>query len=249
MARSGLVSVDHAWQSVSLEERLELISRAHANGIVAMVCCVLLMGGIAYGFDEIWILAAGVAGSLFVFPLFSSYSWRREKPALILAYLAVRTVARRYAYGYDMPDIDIIFIYRARMKEVFSSKEEELFARQRERLDYDSVTTEHKDVWVVLLRGGIVILSEKDGGARLEFLTFINHDTVIRKPTNAEGIQDEKALVIEGVLNSKGRAVVLTSRYAGAHYVFERRLGALIVEQKMNHQTLEKLRTAGSASE
>lgn len=241
----GIVSVDNAWQSVSLEERLELISRAHATGVLASVTCVLLLGSIAYGFDKIWILAAGAAGALFVFPLFSSYSWRREKPALILAYLACRAVARRYAYGYSMPDIDIVFIYRAQMKEVFRSKEEEMLFRQRQKTDLDTGIVDFKDVWIVLFRGGLVVMSEKTGGAKLEFLTYLTHETVVREPTAKEEPPDDRAMIIEGVGAAKGRMVMVTSRYPAAHYVFEKRLDALLEEHKLSRESLEKLRSTG----
>lgn len=243
-ATSGLISIDNAWQSVSLEERLELISRAHATGVVASISSMLLIGCVAYGFDKIWLLAVGAASSIFVFPLFTSYSWRREKPALILAYLAVRAVSRRYAYAYNIPDIDIVFIYRTKMKEIFSDVEEEALHKQQERVDFDTNLEDRKDVWVVLMRGGIVILSEKLGGARLEFSTAITGETVIAKPPANETGWSDRAIRIEGVLASKGRAVILDSKYPAAQYVFEKKLQILIEEQKAAIESLEKLRTS-----
>lgn len=239
---TGLISVDRAWQAVSLEERIELISRAHATGLLASMTSMLLIGAIAYGFDKIWLLAAGVASSMFVFPLFSSYSWRREKPALILAYLAVRAISRRYAYGYAIPDIDIVFIYRSTIRELYRDAEEEMLHKQRDAIDLEFPGRRQKDVWVVLMRGGIVIMSERLGGAHLEFLTQINHEIVVRKPTEKES-SNRRALVIEGVLASKGRTIVLEGKYPAAEYVFEKKLFALVDEWKNAKDTLEKLRS------
>lgn len=109
--RSRSLASDEIWQSVSLEERLDLISRSHASGILSSILTLFVVGSIAYGLDKIWLLAVAVGCAFFTFPLFSSHTWRTGKPSLILAYLAVRTVARRYAYAFDLPNIDIILIY------------------------------------------------------------------------------------------------------------------------------------------
>ena len=239
---SGLISIDHAWQSVSLEERLELVSRSQATGVLAALAAVILIGCIAYGFDQIWLLGGGAATSIFIYPLFSSYTWRREKPALILAYLAVRAVARRYAYGYNIGDLDIILIYRGRMRELFRSKEEEAEYRQQQNVDIDVPLQDYKDVWIVLMRGGVVILSERPGGAKLEFITYITHESVLRKPKQEENAIDDRSIVIEGALSSKGRSVILTTRFPAAQYVFEKRFLALVEENKITQQSLEKLR-------
>src|SRR5262249_49173962 len=151
-----------------------------ATGIIASVASLLLIGSIAYGFDQIWLLAGGAASSIFIFPLFSSYAWRRGKPALILAYLAVRAVGRRYAYGYSVDDLDIIIIYRGVMKEVFQDREQEEQAKRTQGSEFEGRVGELRDVWIMLLRGAVVLLSEKPGGAKLEFLTHIAADTVVR---------------------------------------------------------------------
>lgn len=230
--RNVALSIDDAWNAVALEERLELLSRSHADGILAGVACFALLGSIAYGFDEIYILAGGFIAAFFIVPLFMSYSWRRGKPALILAYLAVRTVARRYAYGYNMTDLDIILIYRGTMKEIYQNREEEEMIRQRQSVDFDSAGDgETKSVWICLLRGAIVLLSERDGGAKLEFIAPITNELEMRKPRPDES-DAENALLIEGLNMSKGRTIILESRSLGAQYVFEKQLGRLIAEFK-----------------
>lgn len=242
-----MVSIDNAWQSVALEERLELISRSQATGVLASVAAMSLMGSIAYGFDQIWLLAAGFSSCIFVFPLFSSYCWRREKPGLILAYLAVRAVARRYAYGYNIPDLDIVLIYRGLMKEIFINREDEELAKQREYVELDRAPSEYKNVWIVLMRGGVVILSEKLGGAKLEFLTPITHESTLEQPSANEELPYERALQLDGMHGAKGRTVIITTKYPGAQYVFEKRFLALVEEQKAAEETRERLRTKTNA--
>jgi hypothetical protein len=245
---NSVISIDQAWQSVSLEERLELISRAQASGLMATMATMFLIGCMAYGFDKIWLLVVGVAASSFVYPLFSSFSWRTEKPALILAYLAVRTVARRYAFAYNVPDLDIVFIYRAEIRELFRDKAAEELARQELDVEIDTPVEAYKTVWVVLMRGGVVFLWERPGGAKMEFLTHLTNESVLRKPTNNENPPDERALVLEGVAAIKGRALMITSRYPAAHYVFEKKVLALIEEQRALQETQERLRTQNQAA-
>ncbi|MFN8388663.1 MAG: hypothetical protein U0136_00060 [Bdellovibrionota bacterium] len=231
-ARSSVaLSVDHAWNAVALEERLELLSRAHAHGILAGVASILLLGTIAYGFDEIYILAGGFLAAFFMVPMFMSYSWRRGKPAMILAYLAVRTVARRYAYGYNLSDLDIVLIYRGTMTEIYHDREEEELIRQRQQVDFTSTVESEKAVWICLLRGAVVILSEREGGAKLEFLSPITNEVVVRRRRPDEDVSDA-AMVIEGAAGAKGKIIALDSRSTGAQYVFERQLGRLIAEYK-----------------
>ncbi|MCB0324886.1 MAG: hypothetical protein KDD69_14990 [Bdellovibrionales bacterium] len=239
-AQPLLTAVDHAWQSVALEERLELISRAQATGVMACVAAVVFMGCVGYGFDQIWILFGGFASCIFFFPLFSAYTWRRGKPSLILAYLAVKAMARRYAYSFNVYDLDIILIYRGRCKEVYRTKEEEEWAKQNAP-DNDVRPTEPRDIWICLMRGGVVILREKLGGAKLEFLSHITNETVMRDP-EAERKAPEGAVIIEGVGQSKTRSLMVWSRYRAAHYVFVRQVQALIEERVQFAETQERLR-------
>ena len=73
---TGTLNINNAWNAVALEERLELISKAQAQGTVAAVASFFLMGAIAYGFDQIWLLAAGAISAFLAFPLFANHRWR-----------------------------------------------------------------------------------------------------------------------------------------------------------------------------
>ena len=157
MAQS--LSVKDAWNAVALEERLELLARARGDGIVAGLVVALLIGAVAYGFDQVWLLAGSVAGAMLAMPIFASYSWRKNKPAVILSYLAVRAVARRYAYGYKVGDFSVIVIFRGTMRTIFASEADEALMRQRESVDFDTDTNPEKKVWICLIRGAIVCLS------------------------------------------------------------------------------------------
>lgn len=241
MARHATLSVDEAWNAVALEERLELVARAKGEGISAAVVFLLLIGSVAYGFDKIWLLAAGAGFSIFVMQSFSSHAWRRTKPQLILSYLAVRSMARRYAYGYKIEPLDIILIFRGHFQEHFRNQEEAELSKQKQQVDFGSTVEEQKDVWVCLLRGGVVMLSERTGGARLEFISAIGADTSIRRSTPEESTS-ENALTITASGGAKGRMAILTSDYPGALYVFERAFSRLVQEAADIAARVEKLR-------
>ncbi len=225
-------SIDDAWNTVALEERLDLLSRAHAHGIMAGLASFFLLGSIAYGFDQIYILLGGFLAAFFLVPMFTSYSWRRGKPALILAYLAARTVSRRYAYGHNLSDLDIVLIYRGVMREIFANREDEELTRQRQSVDFDSAgADDDKPVWICLLRGAVVILSERTGGAKLEFIAPVTNELGIDKADRNEGFSDN-AIMLEGVQMSKGRKIILDSPSSGAQYVFGRQLQRLVGEYR-----------------
>lgn len=244
MASEGtsVASIELAWQAVSLEERLELISKSQASGIIASIACIMTMGAIGYGLDQIYFLVAGFASCTFIFPLFSSYCWRRGKPALILAYLAVRAVGRRYAYAFNVPDIDIVLIYRGVMKQHFRDEEEEEYARQTLTVGVDTSIGAPKDVWIMLMRGGLLLLSEEPGGAKLEFLSHISHESIVAPSDDPD--MPEGTLQIRGVGSSKGQEILLGSRYPGAHFVFTKQLEYIVQEHLAWQESQERLRQA-----
>lgn len=244
--RSRTLASDEIWQSVSLEERLDLISRSHASGILSSVLTLFVVGSIAYGLNKIWLLPVALGCAFFTFPLFSSHTWRTGKPSLILAYLAVRTVARRYAYAFDLPNIDIILIYRGAMKEILGSTEDE-YTKKKNSADFNSHEDEYTPVWIVLMRSGVILLSERIGGAKLEFLSVIMHDTKIAD-YNQNLNYREVGSIIEGSAASKGRTVILKSHYKGAHYVFTKRFEQLVYEAQKTQETIENLRKKDMAA-
>lgn len=234
---SGTLNINNAWNAVALEERLELISKAQAQGTVAAIASFFLMGSVAYGFDQIWLLTAGAITAFLAFPFFANHRWRHGKPELILSYLAVRTVARRYAFGYRIPELDIILIFRGQLKQVFRTKEEEELYRQQQDVDFSTSRADIKDVWICLLRGGVVILSEKTGGAKLEFITNISSRVICRKPTANEDISPD-SVVVSYEQSGLHRTVAVTSKYPAALYVFEKQLSRLIEHAREKNRQL-----------
>lgn len=235
--KTAALSVERAWNTVALEERLELIARSNALGISAAFGFISLVGSIAYGFDAIWMLWASIIGGLIVSPLFASYEWRRGKPDLILKYLAARSVARRYGYGSSIPELDIVIIFRGMMREVFQSEEEESLRFQSVDIDFEQSINGDKEVWICLMQGGVVVISERSGGAKLEFSSVIAQELTCKRAAPGPDVPD-RALEITGTGFSKGKCVLLWSASIGALYVFEKKLQALVYEGVQARQRL-----------
>ena len=241
---SPTLSIENAWNSVALEERLELIARSHAVGLASGLGALVMLASVAYGFDEPLAFFGSLAISVALMPIFSSRYWRKHKPTTILQYLAVRSVARRYALGFNIRELDIVLIFRGRMKEIFESAEERELILQNRQHDYDQMPDEDTRVWVSLFRGGVVILSEYNGGAKLESVTVLNEETLCRPAKPEEG-GSKHATVIRGAGDGRSRLLLIDSKYVGALYVFKQRLTKLHKEYVEFKKQVEKLRAEG----
>lgn len=238
---ANTLNVYDAWNAVALEERLELISKAKAQGIIFATAVAFLIGAAAYGYDSVYLMFFGMAVALIAFPMSTGRIWRRCKSELILTYLAVRSVARRYGYAYKVPYLDIVLIFRGEYELLYSSDEEKALSEQYREVDFDASTKGKKEVWVCLLRGAVILLSERLGGAKLEFINNIGSSTNCRKPT-ADESKDGRALVISSGGPHQTKNVLISSKYPGALYVFEKRLGQLIHEAIAAKEHFEKKR-------
>ena len=237
-ASNESLNIERAWQAVALEERLEMISSAQAHGILAAALVSLLIGAVAYGFDNIWLLLGSLVGALTIMPLYTSYEWRKSKPELILKYLAVRSVARRYAFGAAISNFDVILIFRGVFREVYNSEEQERLAKQQQDTDLEGSSQEdEKEVWICLMRGGLVVLSECRGGAKLEFVTPTAADVVCRR-SSAEDQAPDNWVLVQGTGISKGRTAAISSRFPAALYVFEKQLSRITEELDKSRKKL-----------
>ncbi len=221
--------VEEAWNGVSVEERFELVARAKAHAFIVALAASFLFGAIAYGFDNIWLLCIALVVGSISMSISGGKFWRRHKSELILTYLAVRSVSRRYAYAYKIPAIDIILIFRGQIERLYSSEEEKVLARERENVGFDTISKQTNPVWICLLRGAVLVLSERPGGAKLEYIAPINPNLNIRRQNEKEGTTTPTAgIIISGVNNQID--ILVTSPYKGALYVFEKRLARLIYD-------------------
>lgn len=245
MGSTQTISEAEAWNAVSLEERLELLSFCHAEGFKAAIIYCLYMGAVTYGFDLIWLFYIGLASALLVGPVYSARKWRREKPLIIMHYLAARTACRRYAFSIGFSHLVPQLIFRAVLHEEFSSKDEEetrVKLRNKE-LGLDLTSVEPIPVWICLLRGGLVVISEQRGGAKLELHSLINADASCSFIENKQS-PEEKLLSFRPAGVHKNRRVSFSSRFPGALYVLERQIARAIYEDNQNRAKDERIRQA-----
>jgi len=229
MARSAALSEENAWNSVALEERLELVSKCQADGLIAALGFTFMMGAVAYGFDKIYLLLGSVFGALIIMPMFSSYSWRKGKPALILNYLAARSMARRYGYTSNISELDVVLIFKGETSQEFLNEAEQLDHLIGKHEDIDEGQQPKVPVWVCLLRGGVVLLAESQGGAKLLYSSPIGTEMVCATVRDEEGNPTGEISIV-GIAHAKGKKVTISSRFPAAFYVFERQLQRLIFE-------------------
>lgn len=235
MARSSAINLKNAWNTVALEERLELLNSSKAHGIIAASASFFFIGAVAYGFDKVWLLIAASCSAFIVMPLFTNHSWRQGKSKLILSYLAARSIARRHAHNQRLDNLEILLIFRGKVHPQYDSEEEAILARQASDVEIEGSLAPSKDVWICLFKGGIVALSERRGGARLEFLCGVSPNLSVKKGAVKE-LSPSALLVTTG----DGKRIAFSSPYSGALLVFEKQLTKLISEAAQMRALLEQ---------
>lgn len=211
--KNNQMTQETAWNLVAVEERIDLVSRVQTDGLIIGFFSFIAIASIAYGLDQIKLFYSAIVFAVFITPVSINYKWKRERPALILAYLAVRALARRYSFAFRI-DSDLHLIYRGQMQELDNPKSD------------PEVT---KDVWVCLFNGGLIVLQERIGGAKLAYVTTITNATVCRKTTPEES-SSSTALMIIGSDMSKDKRVIIDSISLGAQYVLEKKFNQFISE-------------------
>jgi hypothetical protein len=211
------MNVENIWGAISGEEKDELLVRAQANGILASFVFIVLTTSATLGFNQPWISCVGIFCSVIIMPLFANRTWRVQKPTKILQYLAVRSVARRYAYGFGLRRIDIVMMMRGYIQEVGVQAGQELDIGQ---MSVDELTknrlSRKREVWICLMQGGIVVVSEKIGGAKLEFISNFDkglNSHYLPPDGDSPDAYSGNAIILSSNIRSRQKLVVLTSDY------------------------------------
>lgn len=185
------------------------------------------------GASPFWCLIFGILAAISASPIFAHRFWRRYKPLTILKYLAARSVSRRYAYGFEIRDLEMVFLYRGLYREKFETEEDEAKERERRAMHGEDLDLNNPiPVWVSLFRGGLVLMSEHDGGAKLEFIAKVTPELVLRPANENESLQ-KHAVYIEGHGDGRPRSIIIECKYQSSLYVFKQRLLALVEECKI----------------
>lgn len=215
------------WRKIPPEEKLLLMAKAQSKGLSASSILLGAVGSISLGLRVPWLFWSTFIAVPFVFQLASAKAWRSLKPRTMLEYLAARSAARRYAYSANGKDLTVSLMMKGTLHQDFTADEaeEEIEARIEHR---DNV-----EVWIALFPDTLVLMSERAGGAKLEFAQPLFGD---RFEVTAEGFDDttqERRLILS-VETKKGdkHRWFLTSPFPAALLVLERRVRTFIVEQK-----------------
>jgi len=212
------------WRKIPPEEKLELMARAQSRGLGAAVVLLTITGTVAAGLRLPWIFWGAFMGVPFIFQFASAKAWRDMKPRAMLEYLAARSAARRYAYGCQCKDLTVVLMFRGVLQRQFD--EEEIQSALEARVE----SKDYIDVWVALFPDTVVMMSERSGGAKLEFAQSLGERLAI-KAVDFDNQNDSKQLEFT-VENKRGdkHSWVLTSSYPAALYVFERKAQAFTAE-------------------
>lgn len=224
------LSIDNAWQGVALEERIELISRVRAQGTVMTLLFVVYAASVAYGFDRINLLWLSVALALIMMPLSANRHWGKEKAALLLQYLAARSVARRYAAGLKMGDITPVLFIRGRLHDINEDGTVNTTIEGSEPLN-----------WFCLLRSTLIVLTEARGGAKLSYALVINSETKAQLHREDDP-RKSGILHITSVLRGSATDIAVSSPYPAALLALQMKMQQLSSERKKSSAIEERLR-------
>jgi len=213
------------WKQIPLEEKLEMMARAHSKGVAAATFSTISAATCAVALQIPWLFWAGLLLAPMVFQFTSGKAWRSIKPITMLQYLAARSAARRHAFTANAGKLGLSLMFKGYLQEIESQSETE------EGLQEIIENTQQTEVWIALFEDAFVIMSERAGGAEAEVAHLIDEKVIMEAhSTSGDEYASDKEVFLE-VPKSKGEASEniryrLTSRYPAALLVFEKRLEA-----------------------
>lgn len=211
------------WRMIPPEEKLSVMAAAHARGVLTAGITIVVAATVAIAFQVDWIFFGALILSPFIFQFASSKAWRGFRPRMMLEYLAARAAARRYAFAARAKELELQLLFRGTMEQVFDREQE------MEKLEATIAHNKETEVWIALFRDAVILMSEKPGGAKLEFGSLIN-DKLAIEGINPDGAEGEYTINREVMLTAQARGekvrkkIKVTSDYPAALVVFERKL-------------------------
>ncbi|MBN8548726.1 MAG: hypothetical protein J0M12_05385 [Deltaproteobacteria bacterium] len=209
------------WRTIPPEEKLELMSQAHAKGIMAASCAILVGGTLAVGLHMPWMLWGSLITAPFVFQFTAGKAWRGLRPRLVLEYLAARAAARRYAFSNKGKDLTVNMIFRGKLTRQFSEE------KVQEALEAAIENTKDAAVWIALFGDSVVMMSEDVGGARCQLAQVLNDKIDVEStpgPSGKDYANDKEVFITVRNKKMEEARYKLTSRHAAALIVFEKKI-------------------------
>lgn len=220
------------WKQIPPEEKLQMMASAHASGTFAALGYILVLATLSVGFRQPWVFWFALLSAPMIFQFNAGRAWRSHRPRAMLEYLAARTAARRYAFVVKGDDLTIRLMFRGELEHLFESD------NLLDELNADIDNKKHRDVWIALFGDSVVMMSERVGGAELQFGCVLDDKlTVLAENTDGRDYSNEKSLILEHTDKAFGtRRVRIRSEYPAALVVFEKRI------VQLQHLHIEELK-------
>lgn len=225
---------DEAWRQIPVEEKLEIMAKAHAKGLYSAALLVVVGATCAAALQQVWLLWTSLLGAPLAFQFSSGKAWRDMKPALMLRYLAARSAARRYAYAARSKALNLTLLFRGFLEPDFSEQDIE------GKLSAMADDVHQTEVWIALFEDTIVMMSEQRGGAALEFSHPVNSRLAITSNDDGGYSANKELRFVYKDRDDRQHRFKLTSSFPAALVVFERQYQALL--QKSKSQLTSKVR-------
>ena len=215
------------WRQIPPEEKFELMSRAHAKGIMSAGITIIIASTIAVGLKLSWFMWGSFIAAPFIFQFAAGKEWRGLRPRLMLHYLAARSATRRYAFNVRCQDLTPKFMFKGHLEEMFDQD------HLQEALEAMVDNTREAEVWVSLFSDAVVMIAERAGGAEMK-LGHLLDDKLIVQSSSGGGANDYKngreiflTVKEKNRDDSPSKQYRLTSKYPAALVVFEKKLKML----------------------
>lgn len=204
-----------------------ILARAQASGIASVFAFLTVAGTLAVGFQQPMLFWVTLLASPIIFQFSASRKWRYLRPKAMLEYLAARSAARRYAFAVKASDLTLSVIFRGKMELVYEQNDAEGVLDALNAAVSNNAATE---VWISLFDDALILMSERRGGAQLEFGHIVNERLSIAvDPATLDLPARERAYILSLDQRSQGLYQVrLKSEYPAALNVFYQRLRQLI---------------------
>ncbi len=189
------------WQKVPEEERKEILIHAHSKAVETCSTLTLVGGAAAVALRMPWILVGVVMLVPVLYQVITKRMWLESKPRTLIRYFVASLTARRYASLVAAADTSLKLIFRGSLESV--PLEEETKSSDEEVQAFADELKEEKipprDVWISLFPDSLVMISEGETGARLEFAHSTLQDFVVAldSPEDESGDSQVNRLLIQ----------------------------------------------------
>lgn len=219
-APPNTAQIKRAWQRIPEEEKRELIASAKAKGFEA--CLLLAVFGVsaAFGLKTPAILLGTAVLLPLLYQVISVREWREKRPHLIAKYMVAGHTASQYACCMKSKDPAVKVIFRGDLIPPIKVRSHQFPDLEPEELEAQPIP-----VWVSLFPDHLIMISEGEKGAKLEFShsTLDSFRLVSDEAEDSEELRDTLAIETEDPDGEPARWI-LRSRHATALTACEKKI-------------------------